>query len=283
MDLTGKVCLITGATSGIGKETAIGIAGMGASLILPCRDMQKGELVKKTILRHTGNSRIDLMHCDLNSFSSIARFCDSVKSRYDKLDILINNAGIWSGDFSLSEDGIEQTFAVNHLAPFLMTNLLLESLKKSRNARIITVSSSMHFKGKMNFDDLEGRVKFDHAKAYGQSKLANVLFTRYLSGMLKGKGITANSLMPGVVKTDLFENFNPLMKFLIKLIWISPQRGAETTVYLASSPEVENITGEYFEKKKVKNSSRESKDPSVAKKLWNISVEYVGKYLDKPI
>ena len=279
MDLKDKICVITGATSGIGVETAIELAGMGANLVLPCRDMQKGENLKHKILNQTANDKIDLVKCDLASFDSISQFCKYFKDNYSQLHVLINNAGVWDKKFSQTADNIETTFAVNHLAPFLMTNLLLDIIKNSAPARIVNVSSDFHRKGTMKFDDLEGRKKFNNFQAYGQSKLANILFTKHLAEILKDNDITVNCLMPGVVKTNLFDTVNPFIKFFVKFIWISPQKGAETTVYLASSPDVENVTGEYFEKKKIRQSTNESSDMEISHKLWQVSEEYVKEYL----
>jgi NAD(P)-dependent dehydrogenase (short-subunit alcohol dehydrogenase family) len=278
MNLRNKICVITGATSGIGVETAIELARMGANLVLPCRDMQKGEILKSNILKQTANEKVDLVQCDLASFASISQFCDYFKSNYNQLHILINNAGVWDKKFSQTNDNIETTFAVNHLAPFLMTNLLLDIIIKSAPARIVNVSSDFHRKGTIKFDDLEGRKKFNNFQAYGQSKLANILFTKSLSEKLKDHDITVNCLMPGVVKTNLFDTVNPFIKFFVKFIWISPQKGAETTVYLASSPDVKNITGEYFEKKKIRQSTKESCDMEIAHRLWEVSEDYVKDY-----
>ena len=279
MDLKDKICVITGATSRIGVETAIELARMGANLVLPYRDMNKGEILKSKILKQTANDKVDLVKCDLASFDSISQFCDYFKTNYNQLHILINNAGVWDKKFSQTNDNIETTFAVNHLAPFLMTNLLLDIIINSAPARIVNVSSDFHRKGTIKFDDLEGRKKFNNFQAYGQSKLANILFTKQLADKLKDSNVTVNCLMPGVVKTNLFDTVNPFIKFFVKFIWISPQKGAETTVYLATSPDVKDTTGEYFEKKKIRQSTNESCDKEIAHRLWQASEGYVKEYL----
>jgi len=276
-----KTCIITGATSGIGKETAAGLAKQGVHIVMTSRDLQKGLQVKEELVRRSDNQNVDVMECNLASFDSIARFCQRFREKYSSLHILINNAGVWETRFSMTIDDIETTFAVNHLAPFLMTNLLLDRIKESRPARIINVSSSMHGKATLNFEDLEGRKRFDHNQSYGQSKLANILFTKLLAQKLKNCGVTVNCLMPGVVRTNLFKNASPIIRLLVRAIWINPQKGAETSIYLANSTEVADVTGEYFNKKKISHSSRESKDMDKAEKLWRISEKYMSDYLDR--
>ena len=276
MELQGKVCVITGATSGIGKETAKTLASKGASLVLPIRDSLKGDILKDEILEQTPDARIDLMHCNLGSFDSIRNFVKEFKSKYDKLHILINNAGIWETKRNLSEDGVEMNFAVNHLAPFLMTNLLLDTIKNSSPARIINVSSDAHRTFKINFSDIEYEKRYFSFKVYSQSKLANILFTKKLSQMLRGNDVTVNCLHPGLVSTGLFEKMPKLMTGLMKPFMLTPAKGAETIIYLATSPEVEKTSGEYFAKKKTKKPASEALRQDVANKLWEVSEKYVG-------
>ncbi len=276
MELQGKVCVITGATSGIGKETAKTLASKGASLVLPIRDSLKGDILKDEILEQTPDARIDLMHCNLGSFDSIRNFVKEFKSKYDKLHILINNAGIWETKRNLSEDGVEMNFAVNHLAPFLMTNLLLDTIKNSTPARIINVSSDAHRTFKINFGDIEYEKRYFSFKVYSQSKLANILFTKKLSQMLRGNDVTVNCLHPGLVSTGLFEKMPKLMTGLMKPFMLTPAKGAETIIYLATSPEVEKTSGEYFAKKKTKKPASEALRQDVANKLWEVSEKYVG-------
>lgn len=272
-----KICLITGGTSGIGKETAIALAEKGAHIVLTARNMAKGELVKKEITEKTGSETVDVMECDLSSLKDVKKFTDTFLIKYKKLDILINNAGIWETKRKESADGIELTFAVNHLAPFLITNELLGILKQSKDARIINVASDAHRYGTINFKDIEMKKSFSHMKAYSQSKLANILFTKELARRLEGDSVTVNCLHPGVVATQLFDNMGSIVKSVFSFFMISPKKGAETTIFLASSPDVTNISGEYFKKKKPVRSSSESYDQNISEKLWKLSEDYISK------
>jgi NAD(P)-dependent dehydrogenase (short-subunit alcohol dehydrogenase family) len=276
MNVKGKICLITGATSGIGKETAIELAARGAILVLPVRDIMKGETLKAEILEKTPEAQIEIMPCDLASFDSIRSFVDAFKTRYDQLHILINNAGMWETKKKFSEDGIEMTFAVNHLAPFLLTNLLLKTIKTSAPARIINVSSESHRRGTINFKDLEFSRRYSGIKAYGQSKLANILFTKKLSQLLKGSGVTANCLHPGFVKTAIFDTLPRPVFWLMRPFMVTPVKGAETTLYLATSDDVANFRGEYFVDRKPKKPNKEALRKDIADRLWEISANYVG-------
>ena len=269
-----KIVLITGATSGIGKETARGLAELGATIVFTTRDNLKGEKTKKKLIAATNNENIHMLKCDLASFESIKNCCKEFKSKYDKLHVLINNAGVWDFKRRESKDGIENIFATNYLAPFLMTNLLLDVLKKSNPSHIINVTSGMHY-GTINFDDIEFKQKFSGAKAYRQSKLGLILYTRLLAKKLEGTGVTVNTVHPGMNKTDLGRDASGFSRMIFKMMGKDPKIGAETSIYLASSPEVENITGEYFAKKEIKKSSKESYDMDLAKKLWDVSEKYL--------
>ena len=271
-----RICMVTGATSGIGRETALELARMGLKVVLPVRNMKKGEALLEEIHALTGNGKAVLFECDLESMASIRDFAAAFLKQYDRLDVLINNAGIWDTKRSVSRDGVERVFAVNHLAPFLLTNLLLDAVKASPGGRIINVSSNAHRAGKMNFSDLEGKKKWNHIRAYSQSKLANILFTRQLSKKLNGSKATANSLHPGFVQTSLFNGFPGWMMGLISPVMLSTQEGAQTSLYLAASPEVEDINGAYFAKKRIKTPSAAARDDGQAEKLWAVSMEYVG-------
>ncbi len=271
-----KIVLITGATSGIGKEAAKALAQKGMKLVLPVRNLAKGQALSEEIHQLTGNGHVDLMECDLASLDSVRRFAEAFNEKYDRLDVLINNAGIWEMKRNESEDGIELTLAVNHLAPFLLTNLLLDKLKASAPSRIITVSSEAHRMGKINFNDLEGKRRWSWMGSYAQSKLANVLFTRHLSRKLEGTGVVANSLHPGVVSTHLFDKMPRFLHPLMKLVMIPPKKGAETTVFLASSPQVQQVSGMYFAKRKVRKTTNYAHNIEVAEKLWKVSRQYTG-------
>lgn len=274
--MSGKVCIITGGTSGIGKATALELARMGATIILPARNLGLADEVKKEIIEQTGNANIDVMPCDMVSFVSIMSFAKSFQAKYNRLHILINNAGIMERSRKVSRDGIELTFAVNHLAPFLLTKLLLETLKNSAPARIINVSSEAHKGGDIDFEDLELKKHFNGWKAYSRSKLANILFTRKLSSILAGSGVTVNALHPGVVSTNIFNIIPSFLRPLLNLFMLTPAQGAETSIYLASSPEVANITGEYFNKKKVALTSAKAQSAELADRLWSVSEQYLS-------
>jgi NAD(P)-dependent dehydrogenase (short-subunit alcohol dehydrogenase family) len=272
--LKDKIVLITGATSGIGKETAIGLAKLGVTIVFTTRDIQKGELTKDEIVKASNNNKVDFLYCDLASFDSIRSCCDQFKAKYSQLQVLINNAGVWESKRKVSKDGIESTFAVNYLAPFLMVDLLLDALKKGAPSRIINVTSGYHG-GTIHFDDIEFQRSFSGRKAYRQSKLAMILFTKKLAEKLRGTGVTVNCVNPGFTATNLAHELNFIARAFFKLLGKDPKKGAETSIYLSTSPDVENITGEYFANKKIRQSSKESNDMEVAKKLWDLSAEYV--------
>lgn len=278
MSVKGKTCLITGATSGIGGATAHALAKLGASVVFTARNEGRGNATKKELIDHSGNKSIDFIFCDLSSLSSVKDCSEKFKSNYDRLDVLINNAGTWESKRSLSKDGIELTFAVNHLSPFLMTNLLLDKLKRSTPSRVISVSSGLHG-GTINFDDIGFETKFSGMLAYRQSKLANMLFIRELSRKLEGSSVTANCLMPGMVNTGLGRHSRWINRVFFKALGTPPEKGARTSVYLASSPDVEKITGECFSKGRVVKTSKESNDPALAKRLWEVSTKYVERWL----
>lgn len=271
-----KIVLITGATSGIGMEAAKSLAQKGMKLVLPVRNLSKGIALSEEIHQITGNGHVDLFECDLSSLDSIRSFAQAFNQKYDRLDVLINNAGIWEMKRRESEDGVELTFAVNHLAPFLLTNLLLDKLKASAPSRIINVSSEAHRVGRIRFGDLEGKRRWSWMGSYAQSKLANILFTRHLASKLEGTGVVANCLHPGVVSTHLFDKMPAFLHGPMKLVMIPPKKGAETTVFLASSPQAQQVSGEYFAKKKVRKTTNYAHNIEVAEKLWKVSRQYTG-------
>jgi NAD(P)-dependent dehydrogenase (short-subunit alcohol dehydrogenase family) len=276
MDISGKNIIITGATSGIGMEAALSLARRGPCLILPSRNPEKGMYIKNRIIQKTGNSNIHVMNCDLASFDSVRDFADRFRKRFGCLHILINNAGIWELGKRESDDGIELNFAVNHLGPFLLTCLLLDELRRGAPSRVINVSSRYHRWWKFDFNDPESRKFYFSIKSYGRSKLANILFTRHLAEMLREDGITVNSLHPGLVATDIFRGLPALFRTVARLFMLSPRRGARTIIYLATSPDVSDVTGEYFYREKICQPSRAARDREAAKKLWEISRKYAG-------
>ncbi len=245
--------------------------------MLPVRSIDKGKALKQEIREKTGSGSVELVECKLDALESVRQFARQFKEKHDRLHILVNNAGIWEAKHSLSEDGIEMNFAVNHLAPFLMTNLLMDTVKASAPARIINVSSNIHKQVPMNFDDLESQKRWQFGmRAYAQSKLANILFTRKLASDLNGSGITVNCMHPGVVNTRLFNQLPAFIRKPFNLFMISPDKGAQTVIYLATSPEVKDVTGEYFIKKRIAQTSRHARNMQVAEKLWEVSKAYCG-------
>jgi retinol dehydrogenase 12 len=267
--MRGKVCLVTGSNSGIGKETALGLARLGATIVMVCRDQRKGEAAQAEIKAKSANPSVDLLIADLASQQSIRQLAREITERYPQMHVLVNNAGISPSQRTLTVDGIEVTFAVNHLAPFLLTNLLLDRLKASAPARIVTVASTAQHA--LDFDDLQSEKHYSMFATYGQSKLANILFTYELARRLEGSGVTANCLHPGVVATNLARDFNPFFRLMARLLFTSPTKGAETSIYLASASEVEGLSGKYFAKKRQARSSPESYDVTSAQRLWQIS------------
>jgi NAD(P)-dependent dehydrogenase (short-subunit alcohol dehydrogenase family) len=275
----GRICLITGGTNGIGKSTAQALARMGATVVIVGRSAQKTSQVVEEIRTATGNKNVDSLLADLSSQQDVRRLAGDFKSKYPQLHVLLNNAGGTFMTRQLSVDGIEMTFALNHLAYFLVTNLLLDTIKASAPARVINVSSDAHSGGKIDFDNLQGERSYSSFGPYGNSKLANILFTTELARRLEGTGVTVNALHPGFTSTGFGKN-NPgfLMKIMgavVPLIARSPEKGAETSIYLSSSPEVQSITGKYFVDCKVAQPAPQATDMAVARKLWDISAEMV--------
>ncbi len=273
-----KVVVVTGASSGIGKATAISLAKTGATVVIVCRDEKRGEAALNEI-KKSGNESVSLMVADLASQKSICRLVRDFRRNYNRLDVLINNAGVFLARRALTEDGIESAFAINHLAPFLLTNLLIDVLRSSAPSRIVNVSSSAHYRGRIDFDDIQGEINYSGIKAYSQSKLANVLFTYELARRLEGSGVTANCLHPGAVRTNLVRLDSGIYGLIWKMLGpLMPgaEKGADTCIYLASSPEVESISGKYFVKRRNVVSSEESYNEAIAKKLWQVSAELTG-------
>ncbi|MFB0516803.1 MAG: SDR family oxidoreductase [Candidatus Neomarinimicrobiota bacterium] len=278
--MNAKVCLVTGANRGIGKATALGLARMGATVVMVSRDRQLGEAAREEIRQATGSLKVDLLVADLASLPAVREMAASFKEHHPRLHVLVNNAGVVKRHRTLTEDGFETTFAVNHLAPFLLTNLLLEILKASAPARIVNVASMVHQWGKIDFNDLQGEKRYTMNKAYNQSKLANVLFTYELARRLEGTGVTANCVHPGMVVSDLGREYTGFMALMANKLWRpfmkSPQQGAATSIYLASSQEVAGVTGKYFANQRAKKSSRASYDQETARRLWEVSKQLAG-------
>ncbi|XP_011180062.2 retinol dehydrogenase 12 isoform X2 [Zeugodacus cucurbitae] len=281
----GKVVIITGANSGIGAETALDMAKRGARVYMACRDMAKCERVRQRIISETRNDEVYALKLDLASMNSIREFVIEFKKRETRLDILINNAGIMGCPRMLTKDGFEMQIGVNHMGHFLLTNLLLDWLKKSTPSRIVVVSSLAHVWGKIKKDDLNSEKNYKPQKAYSQSKLANILFTRELAKRLTGTGVTVNALHPGVIATDITRNmggtflncfYNFVFKFPLWPFTKTIKNGAQTTIYAAIEPELTEVTGKYFSDCKLKEVAKHAQDDELAAWLWNISVEWTS-------
>ena len=277
-NMNGRICLVTGGTNGIGKSTAQELAQMGATVIIVGRDAQKTSRVVNEIRATSGNPKVRPMLADLSSQLDVRRLADEFKSQYAHLHVLINNAGAVFMKRQLSMDGIEMTFALNHLAYFLLTDLLLDTLKASAPARIINVSSNAHTSGKIEFDNLQGEQIYS-PRVYENSKLANILFTTELARRLQGTGVTVNALHPGFTATGFARNNGKAIAALVSifapLVARSPAKGAETSIYLASSPSVEGLSGEYFYDSQVIQAAPQANDMAVARRLWDVSAEMV--------
>lgn len=273
-----KIVIVTGANSGIGKETALELASRDATVILACRNPESGQSTQAEITAETGNDRVYFMPLDLASLDSVKEFAQAFQDRFDELHILINNAGLLPLTKQMTQDGFEMQFGVNHLGHFLLTKLLTPLLKKTEGARIISVSSMMHNLGKIDFDSFKGEKSYQPMRAYGQSKLANILFTKQLAKRLGTDGITAYSLHPGGVGTNIAgKSF--IRRTVYKLIGgqMSPKRGAKTSIYLATEPGIESTTGGYYnEFCKEKPGSKLARDELLAERLWETSEQLLS-------
>lgn len=273
-----KICMVTGANSGIGKVTALELAGKGATVVMVCRNREKGEKAAADIVRTTGNESVHLLTGDMSSQRDILEVAKKFEQQFPSLHVLVNNAGGLVPKRELSVDGIEKTFATNHMGYFILTNLLLATLAKSAPSRVVNVSSAVHHYAKLDFLNLQGEKKYRQFQAYSLSKLANVLFSYELAKRMTGSGVTVNCMEPGAVNTHFYGNSGIGLKFFSKFFgWTmrSPEKGAETVVYLATSPDVEGVTGKYFKDLKQSPSSDLSRDPAKAAKLWEVSENLV--------
>jgi NAD(P)-dependent dehydrogenase (short-subunit alcohol dehydrogenase family) len=280
-EMKGKICVVTGSNSGIGKETALSLAKMGAHVVTVVRNQERGEKARFEIVKQTGNNSIDLMICDLSSMDSIRRFAQKFKGKNNRLDVLVNNAGAMFNKREVTPEGFERTLAVNYLGPFLLTHEMLDLLKSSAPSRIINVSSGLAKNGKVDLDDLQSEKNYAGTKAYARvrapvyanTKLMLMMYTYELSRRLKGSGVTANVLMPGFVATNLGKNSGSLsssiMFKMVRPMQVSSKKGAETSIYLASSEDVKDVTGKCFIKKKEAMTCPASYDEELQKRLWN--------------
>lgn len=274
-----KVCLITGANSGIGYITTLEIARRGATVGMVCRNAERAEKARQEIITQTGNDKIEIFLCEFGEQAQIHHLAKQLKEKYERIDVLVNNAGLIGNNRETTIDGLERTFAVNHLGYFMLTNLLKEPLLASQEGRIINVSSELHRFAKLNFNNLQLENGYSSIKAYALSKLCNILFTRELAKRLKGTNLVTNCLHPGAVATNFANNANGFLKFLFKFskpIFLSPEQGARTPIYLATADEAAQYNGEYFEKEKVRKPSIEAQNAETALELWEASTELVG-------
>lgn len=278
--LAGKTALLTGASGGLGRETAARLAHAGADTVIAARNPEKLAAARADIERRTGSKRLTAMRCDFSSQADTRRFARDFLARNRRLDVLVNNVGGVHEKRTLSDDGIEATFAVNHLAPFLLTHLLLERLKSSAPARIVNVASAMHYKGTLDFEDLGFEHGYTTLRAYARSKLANVLFTRELAKRLENTGVTANAVHPGTVATRIWDGApgwtQPVFAVAKRIYMIKPEKGAERIAWLAGSREAEGLNGLYFEKNKPRAPSKIARNDDVAEKLWSESERLVN-------
>jgi retinol dehydrogenase 14 len=278
--MTGKAVLITGGTGGIGMAAATALATMGARVGITGRDRARAERAAAAIARESGNPAVDVFVADMSSQAEVRRLANEVLAAYPRLDVLLNNVGGFWAHRHVTADGLENTFALNHLAPYLLTNLLLERLVASAPARIVTVSSGAQSMGSIDFDDLMGEGKYSGQRAYNQSKLANVMFTYELARRLEGTGVTATVLHPGMTSTgfgaeDTARGWGPIIG-VMRLFMKKPEQGAETSVYLASSPQAEGFTGQFFANRTPKESHKASYNPATTARLWQVSADLIG-------
>jgi NAD(P)-dependent dehydrogenase (short-subunit alcohol dehydrogenase family) len=276
MSVKGKISVVTGANTGIGKATAEGLAREGATVILACRDEAKARAAEREIRDKVPDADLRVMRLDLGSQASIRGFVTAFDAQFGKLDVLVNNAAIMPTARGLTQDGIETQFGVNHLGPFLLTNLLLPKLKAAAPSRVVVVSSKVHHRATLDFDDLQSERKYSTMSVYGRSKLANILFVRALAKRLAGSGVTVNALHPGVISTELGRSFPAPLVFLAKLFFKTPAEGAKTSLYLSTSKEVEGVTGKYFDACKDVSPSAAAQDDAAAERLWTVSEKLTG-------
>lgn len=279
--MRGRVCAITGASSGLGYETALALAHSGATVALLCRSEERGAQARERIAARTGNQDLHVVHCDHASLDTVRAAAATLLERFDALHVLVNNAGLIVNQRRITVDGIEETFQVNHLSAFLLTDLLRARLQASAPARVITVSSLAHRAGALDFADLQSLRCYDGWSVYARSKLANVLFTYELARRLDGSGVTANAVHPGIVRSGFGRNNGLVMRAFMTLtqlppLAVSPRRGARTQVWLASSPDVAGVSGRYFARRRARGSSRSSHDRDAQRRLWEASEQLLS-------
>lgn len=283
--LEGRTCLVTGSTSGIGQETAIGLARAGAHVVIAGRSAERAEAARSDVIRRSGNERVDVLLADLSSLGGVRKLADAFLASHPALHVLVNNAGVVNMRRRLTEDGLEETFAVNHMAYFLLTRLLEARLRECAPARIVNVASDAHRMGRLDLSDLQSERAYAGLpvvtafRVYGTSKLANILFTRELARRLAGSGVTANCVHPGPVATRLGQNNGRLGRLLtgaLRPFFLTPAQGAETSIYVASAPGLSQVSGAYFAKKREREPSAAARDDEAARALWDASSRIAG-------
>ncbi|HII40142.1 MAG TPA: SDR family oxidoreductase [Thermoplasmata archaeon] len=273
--LEGRVCIVTGPTSGIGRETARGLARLGARVVFACRNEIKGAAVRGEIAADTGNPNLEVAHIDLADPVSVRAFAADFQATHPRLDVLINNAGVLAFRRRLAPNGVESHFSVNVLGPFLLTNLLIPVLEASAPSRVINVGSATHFSGHVDFDNLQGEREYRFIRAYSNSKLEILLLTYELARRLDGQGVTVNCVHPGAIRTGLYNGL-PVAARFVKFFLRSPKTGAAPIVRLASAPELQHVSGRYFDRLRETRSSPESYDVEVAARLWSACEALAG-------
>lgn len=278
--LKDKVCIVTGSNSGIGKETALALAEKGASIVMVVRNRELGEEARSQIIEESGNSSVDLMICDLSSRDAIRSFAVEFKNKYNRLDVLLNNAGAVISKREITADGCERSLAVNYLAPFLLTHELLSVLKESAPSRVINLSSGLYKRAKLNLDDLQCESSYKSMSAYGNAKLMIIMHTYEMARRLEGTGVVVNVVLPGFVATNLGRSsgskMSRVMFGMMKPFQLSPKEGAETSVYVASSSDIDGVTGRCFDKKEVVETSEISNNIELQKQLWDATTDLLG-------
>lgn len=270
--MDGKVCIVTGANAGIGKATAVGLAQRGATVVMVCRSAERGRLARQEIIDRSGSQAVHLLLADLAAQNDIRQLAQTLLDQFPHIHVLINNAAVIPLRRSVSVDDVELQLAVNHLAPFLLTNLLLDRLQASAPARVITVSSGVHRGATINFDDLQSERRYHHTNVYSMTKLMNVLFTRELARRLQGSGVTAYSLHPGVPATKLSAHYAG-REGHERASFPELMDAAQTSIYLATAPDIEHLSGDYFANSRVQENTAVANDPALAQKLWQVSAE----------
>ena len=274
--MKGRTILITGANSGVGYETTKGLAKLGAHVVMVCRDGVKCEEARRSIAMAVEGASLETMLCDLSSQADIRKFAREFREGHDRLDVLLNNAGGIPNQRKVTVDGIEWQLAVNHLAPFLLTHLLIGSVLESAPSQVVTTASGVHARGRVNMNDLQLEKGYKPMRQYGNTKLMNVLFTRALARRLEGTGVRANCLSPGFIDTGLSRDYGKLMKWMVSKIARPPETAGETPVWVITSPELEGVSGAYFRNEKRKTPSKRAQDDAMGEALWKASEDLVG-------